>query len=33
MAEAVIDDMDDEDEHDVEFLPYNDEGGAFVRAE
>nr|XP_051196040.1 uncharacterized protein LOC127309099 [Lolium perenne] len=33
MADAVIDDMDDEDEHDVDFLPYDCEEGAFMRAE
>ncbi|KAM0856526.1 hypothetical protein ACQ4PT_049071 [Festuca glaucescens] len=31
MADAIIDDMDDEDEHDVDFLPYDDEEGVFVR--
>jgi hypothetical protein len=33
MADVVIDDMGDEDEHDVYFLPYDDEEGVFVRAE
>jgi hypothetical protein len=27
MVESVIDDTDDEDEHDVDFLPYDDEEG------
>ncbi|KAK1620492.1 hypothetical protein QYE76_026009 [Lolium multiflorum] len=33
MADAIIDDMDDEDEHDIDFLPYDGEEGAFMRAE
>jgi tRNA G37 N-methylase TrmD len=33
MADAVIDDMDDEDEHDVDRLPYDGEQGTFMRAE
>jgi hypothetical protein len=33
MASAIIDDMDDEDEHDVGFLPYTDEEGTFVHDE
>jgi hypothetical protein len=32
-ADTVIDDMDDKDEHNVDFLPYGKEEGAFVRTE
>jgi hypothetical protein len=31
MADSVIDDIDDEDEHNINFLPYGDEEGGFVR--
>jgi hypothetical protein len=33
MADVVLEDMDDEDEHDIDFIPYDDEEGVFVRAE